>query len=205
MKVTFDSNSIIKFSDFVRILSSCFQAFFGIDVTLCAAYPKINTDTDVLKTPLITYKYRKEPMEIGSVSKNTEFKQRLRFSENIETEDGKNLQVDIFGKMFSYDVLFEVWAVDGKEAEETTEKFEDFMNCYTEYFRSQGVANIIFQQIDPDQNHKQWRSDLIRRGIRYQVVIDEVTSIQQSNIKSITAEISQKYSRSFDVLSSDMI
>jgi hypothetical protein len=144
-------------------------------------------------------------MEVGSINKNTEYKPRLRFTETIETEDGNSLQVDIFGKMFSYGVLFEVWGIDGKEAEETTEKFEEFMNCYTEYFRSQGVANIIFQRIDPDQNHQQWRSDLIRRGIGYQIVIDEVTSIQQTNIKNITASISQKYIHSFDVFSSDMI
>lgn len=205
MKVNFDSNSIIKFSDFIRLLSNCFKAFFGADVTLCAAYPKINTDSDVLGTPLITYKYSKVPMEIGSVTKNTEFKPRLRFTETIQTDDGESLQVDIFGKMFSYGVMFEVWGIDGKEAEDTTEKFEEFMNCYTEYFRSQGVANIVFQRIDPDQNHQQWRSDLIRRCISYQVVIDEVTSIQQTNIKSIAAELSQKYIHSFDVLSSDMI
>lgn len=205
MKITFDSNSIIKFSDFTHILFNCFQAYFGTEATLCAAYPKVNTDDNDLQTPIITYKYRKEPMEVGSVTKNTEFKPRLRFTEMVKTEDGQSLQVDIFGKMFSYEVIFEVWGIDGKEAEETSEKFEDFMSCYTEYFRSQGVANIVFQRIEPDNNHKQWRSDLVRRGIVYQLVIDEVTSIQHSNIKSITAEVSQKYSHSFDMFTSDMI
>ena len=152
MVINFSDNGIMKFSNFVEVLQKCFNSYFGIDnATLCAAYPSVVPDDNELKLPIITYKYSKTPSEIGSVAKNTELKPRHRETIVVFPNDNKKengVHVDVYGQKFSYKVQFEVWATNGQQVDEYTEKFEIFMNTYSAYFKSKGIINLIFIRSD---------------------------------------------------------
>lgn len=209
MKINYKDKAICRFSNFVTILESCFKSYFGIDdATLCAAYPSIVPDDNELKLPIITYKYAKIPAVLGSVAKNTELKPRHR--ETIKVYPDKNDEhgviVDVYGQTFSYQVSFEVWGSNGEQADIYTEKFETFMNTYASYFKHCGISNLIFKSIDPSQEKNQWRSDLIKRELKYEMILDEITNFQQHDIKSIITEgMITEFNTEYSILDGDIL
>jgi hypothetical protein len=209
MIINFKDQGVFNFSGFMEILNKCFNSYFGVDnATLCAAYPSVVPDDNELKLPIITYKYSKVPAELGSVSKNTELKPRLRetikiYPDGNDSSDG--VHVDVWGQTFMYSVSFEVWATNGQQSDELTEKFETFMNTYSPYFKSRGVNNLVFKYINPAQEKNQWRSDLIRREINYEMLLDEITNFHTHSIKNITAGVSTDFSMQYVVLSDEDI
>lgn len=209
MIINFKDKGVFNFSGFIEILNKCFNSYFGINnATLCAAYPSVIPDNNELKLPIITYKYAKIPAEIGSVTKNTELKPRHRetitvYPDPDNPDDG--MHVDVYGQQFMYKISFEVWGTNGQQADEYTEKFERFMNTYSPYFKSRGIGNLIFKRIDPTQEKNQWRSDLIKRELHYEMLLDEITNFHAHSIKSITAGISTEFTSQYTILSDEDI
>lgn len=208
MRVDLSEKKIFKFSSFIELLMNSFNSYFGKDsAVFCAAYPKVSptaTSGDStfsqLTTPIFTYKYEKTPCIVGSIEKNQEIKPRRRGAEKIKDDEGNDVLVEIYAQRFTYTLTFELWAQNGLEAEQYSEKFQEFMNSYIPYFMDCGCENIIFTKLSADQNEKQWRSDLIRREFSYRLDLDELTNIQRTDIKSILMNLKPTFNYSYQVI-----
>jgi hypothetical protein len=198
MEINISSTVITKYSDLMRTIQKALYAAWGKDrVKFTSAYPQINTEDKQLVTPIITYSIvHKTP---GVFKSDSEIKPRLRDSIKAVDEEGHDIVIDVWGQMFDYEILFEVWANDGDSADELAEKFQRFMFQYTGYLKESGVSEITFGSMNGDLSNAQWRTDLIKRNLIYKVRLDEITGVRSRSIESINLG-AMTYESVFDML-----
>ena len=183
----------------MKTVQQVLYAAWGKDkIQFTSAYPKTSDSKDITP-PIITYSIlNKTPGAVGS--KNTsEIKPRHREFIKIEDEKGNTTNVELFGQLFDYTILFELWAEDGEEADELSERFQYFMSQYIGYFKKAGVSEIVFENMDGTVGNPQWRTDLISRNVIYRVRLDEVTGIRCPSIEDVTVD-AILHKTSFDML-----
>lgn len=175
MIVNIQSPQIQNYRDLMRTLKQLLEAAWGKNnVRFVAAYPK-STDATNIKTPFITYSVvSKAPGEFKSAS---ELKPRYRETIFVE-EKGKQIPIELYGQMFDYRILFEIWADDGDSADELVERFQLFMAQYAGFLKKKGVTEILFDEMTGDEASGKWKTDLIRRRIIYRIRLEEVTQIK---------------------------
>ena len=74
-------------------------------------------------------------------------------------------------------VQFDVVASEYTTANQVMSNFEDMIVTYTGYFKSKGVAEILFKKYYTDQNLDKYRQWMSVRSIQYYVEIEKLTTV----------------------------
>lgn len=74
-------------------------------------------------------------------------------------------------------VQFDVVASEYSTANQVMSNFEDMIITYAGYFKSQGVAELLFKKYYTDQNLDKYRQWLSVRSIQYYVEIEKLTTV----------------------------
>jgi hypothetical protein len=184
MNIALESQKFLNIGDFFRTLQACLAARFGKDaLTFTAAYP--NTTADDLTTPLLTYYYRQEP---GTYGKTVERKPRHAGDESVILPDGRPATVGVNRQRFEYFTTFEVWERDGVAADELATTLRQYILSLTAYFQRLGLGDILFVRMDGTQSEHQWKTDLVRRELVFQIVLDEFTNLTSPTMLAFSVE-----------------
>jgi len=186
MEINLSSTTVFSYIDLMRTIQKTLYAAWGKDkVKFTAAYPK-KSETESIKPPIITYSVLSK--EAADLKGTQEIKPRIRevvklvehndLNEDVPEKDKRDIAVELWGQMFDYRILFEIWATDGEEADKIAEDFQHFMFNYTGFYKKSGAQEIIFQSMDSNNGSAQWKTDLIKRSIVYFIRLDEVTGVR---------------------------
>lgn len=188
MIINLESQKFITILDFFRTLQECSITNFGRDnIKVYSAYPN-DTDIQDIKTPIVTYYYNQSPGSFGS-SNTKEIRGRQVLAEGTyKSSNGRDVKIIICRQRFDYRIVFETWETSGERADRFTHEFRNFLSTLTGFFQGLGIASIIFQGCNGDQNEKQWKTDLVRRELVYQVSMDEITSVTSPTISAFGIE-----------------
>jgi hypothetical protein len=180
MNIALESQELMNIGDWFRTLQACVTARYGKDkLSFTAAYP--NNLADDLRTPMITYYYRQSP---GSFGNSTERKPRQgpEGPITVDNTEGQSQSIVLMRQRFDYFVTFEIWESDGVKADELAQEFRRYLISLNQYFIKLGVGDMLFLSLDGTQNERQWRTDLVRRELQFQVVMDEITNVTSPNM-----------------------
>ena len=92
---------------------------------------------------------------------------------------------EVYGQKFKCLIQFNMFASVYKEAEEVMEKFEELITTYTGFFKSNGVAEILFNKHLTDNHFAKLRETFSIRNLIYYVELEKLTVIFKEKIKEI--------------------
>ena len=178
-----NSATIESFLDlFGRTLNQAWNSPKKREVDVYEAYPFDVKDQD-LPPLIITWEYTREQHP-----EMRELKARERH--NFISPTNPDKRIITAGQRFMCVVSFELWSYDKALLRQRNEQFMDFMVAFRGFFKSQGVAEIIFLR---ESNLLQpWREHLMGRQHIYRVDIEHVTRIDMDTINSITSAVSSQ-------------
>lgn len=184
MNVSLQSQNFLTITDFFRTLQASLYARYGSDrISFTAAYPAI-TNEDI-RTPLITYYFRQEPSQFGSVK---EIKPRHGEDVVVDLPEGGTGTVSLYRQRFDYFVTFEIWERDGVTADDLAQEFRRYLVGLTQYFKRLGLADLIFLGMNGEQNERRWRTDLVCRQLNFQLAMDEISNVTWPNMLAFSIQ-----------------
>lgn len=184
-----------QFTDIVlRLLNAAWGEKWG---TFCEAFPNGREPNNV-KLPAITYTLKQ--MQPGIIGKQgtREIKPRHRGTFRQDVNGVGPRVVEVFGRVFDCEVIFEVWEENNTKATNLATKFMDFMDMYTGYIKSQGVKEIIFQNYSNDMESGQWRDNIVCRSLKYYVRLEHLSEMPSDVIEKVTGSVTIAGSTSDD-------
>lgn len=183
------SERALNFDEFTDLMHSLLKSAWGRDWgTFCEAFPNGREPKDV-QLPAITYTLaRKVPAAFGA---SKEIKPRFRQDVRPpKTVDGEAEIVSIYSQTFDCWVSFDVWSENNTKAAEIADRFEDFMMTYAGWFMSQGVGQILFEEMTTDNETERWRENLVCRKFVYRVRLEKHLEVPQHVIKEVIGNVS---------------
>ena len=184
MNIALQSQQFLNIEDFFRTLQACLTARYGQDrLRFTAAYP--DTPDDDLRTPLLTYHYRQEP---GRFGQNAERKPRHAGDASVLRPDGQAAVVSLFRQRFEYRITFEVWERNGVLADALALELRRYFSELVPYFQKLGASEFLFVLLDGSRPERQWKTDLVRRELVYQLVMDEITNVTSPAMLAFSVE-----------------
>ena len=166
--------NVNKLSDFMALVRNAVNTTYGSGtIGFVAAYPAGQQNF-----PLITYKLvSSKPSSFG---RDREIKPRLRDTQQVDRS-----YVDFYAQRVDHIINFEIWAADGKTADEVVETFEDLIAEHTGEFKEAGVVEIIWLGQQNDKQTARWSVDLMNRTVSYLIVLDRTTIVKHGAVNDI--------------------
>jgi hypothetical protein len=175
-----------EFTDIVkRLLDAAWGEGWG---TFCEAFPN-GRDPNNVDLPTITYLMKEMKPGVISKSGTREIKPRHRGTFRKEADEVGPRLVEVFGRVFDCDVVFEIWAENNTKATELATKFMDFMDMYTGYVKSQGVKEVIFEKLTNETESGEWRDSLVCRSLYYFVRLEHLNEVPSDVIEKVTGSV----------------
>lgn len=188
MELVLNTKTISNYTSLMKVLRSALIANWS-GVTFTSTSPKISP-TESVPTPIITYIL--ESKEPGEMKNAKELKPRLRGTITVEdsTPDGGSTSggaMEVWGQMFDYVIAFNIYGSSEDEADETADRFQQFMFKYTGYLKKLGVSELLFLSMrnSPEEGT---RANLACRTIRYFIRLDEVVGIKVPHVEKVIIE-----------------
>ena len=92
----------------------------------------------------------------------------------------------IWSQRFSCVIQFNVVASDYITANAVMTTLEDTIFTYTGYFKSKGVAELIFKRHFTDKTYDRYRQWLSVRSLQYDIEIEKLTTVFDTTIEEIS-------------------
>ena len=92
----------------------------------------------------------------------------------------------IWSQRFSCVIQFNVIASDYSTANAVMTTLEDTIFTYTGYFKSKGVAELIFKRHFTDRTYDRYRQWLSVRSLQYDIEIEKLTTVFDTTIEEIS-------------------
>lgn len=112
-----------------------------------------------------------------------------------ETTDDGNETGDaflVYRQWYDTIVEFNFYGRTNKEARQLQKKFENLMLVYTGYLKRQGISEIIYEREVSPKFSLNYNNSCPMRSIYYYIRFESITTIRQSLINNINAEIGIK-------------
>jgi hypothetical protein len=178
-----NSANFDQFTDIVmRLLNAAWGEGWG---TFCEAFPN-GTEPNSVKLPVITYMLKEMvPGVIGNQG-TREIKPRHRGSFKQEADGIGPQHIDVYGRVFDCEVVFEIWEENNTKATELATRFMDFMDMYTGYIKSQGVKEVIFRRYSNEMESGEWKDSISCRSLYYYVRLEHLNEVPSDVIEKVT-------------------
>lgn len=188
--MTLQSEKSCNFIEFTDMMHRLLKAAWGDDWgSFFEAFPN-GRDPERVKLPVITYRIlQKLPGTVGSTTREVKPRFRRAFDMASPVEGGPEV-MNIYSQVFDYQVMFEIWHENNTKADELAERFEEFMMTYTGYMMSQGVGQILFEEMTGDDGSYQLRDKAVRRNYRYRVRLEKHIEVPSDVIKAVIVKVS---------------
>lgn len=183
MIISINSNRLLSIADFFKTLQEVTKARYGNRLQFYASYPNI-TDVQNVSPPIVTYYYDQQPASFGK-SNTKEIKSRATPPMKVKSEAGRDLAITMYRQRFEYNIVFEIWETSGQRAEDVAADFRKFISSLTGYFQGLGVNELIFTGASGYQPEKKWRTDMVRRELKYLLTMDEITNVTNATVSAI--------------------
>lgn len=175
-----------EFTDIVmRLLNAAWGEGWG---TFCEAFPN-GREPENVNLPVITYLLKEMQPGIISKSGTREIKPRHRGTFRNEVNGTGPRIVEVFGRVFDCEVVFEVWAENNTKATKLATKFMDFMDLYTGFIKNQGVKEVIFQKYTNETESGEWRDTIVCRSLYYYVRLEHLNEVPSDVIEKVTGTV----------------
>lgn len=181
------SSNFDEFTDVIkRLLDAAWGEGWG---TFCEAFPN-GTDPNNVDLPVITYLLKE--MKPGVISKDgrRELKARHRGTFRQEVNGTGPRIVEVYGRVFDCQVVFEVWAENNTKATELASRFMDFMDMYVGFIKSQGVKEVFFETYTNETESGEWRDSIVCRSLYYHVRLERLYEVPSDVIEKVTGSVS---------------
>ncbi len=148
---------------------------------------KKGEQTDKLILPQITCEVNTREIDenIGT------FKPKL--TDIIMEEDGEGNQTGdaflVYRQWFDYNVEFDIYGRNSKEARMLCKRFENLLAVYAGYLKRHGISEIWFEQETHPKCSLNYDESAYMRSIYYYIRFEAITPIRQSTINRINTEI----------------
>ena len=100
--------------------------------------------------------------------------------------DGQTRIGRTWSQRFSCVIQFNVVASDYSTANAVMTTLEDTIFTYTGYFKSKGVAELIFKRHFTDKTYDRYRQWLSVRSLQYDIAIEKLTTVFDTTIEEIS-------------------
>jgi hypothetical protein len=137
---------------------------------------------DEIPLPHITYNLVHRTHTKGRTVKQTQF-------DSFPDEENPGHNITMYRTWFTCVMEFCMYAATRKEATRLAQRFEEFMETYNGYFKSQGISEIVFMEELIPTISANYRQDIPHRTVRYEVRIERITSIRSAHLKQVLATI----------------
>lgn len=140
----------------------------------------LKDDDKELEHPVILYEL---------VNRIPKLERKPRLLETIieETDDEGNKRLGrTWSQRFSCVIQFNVVASDYLTANAVMNTLEDTIFTYSGYFKSKGVAELVFKRHFTDRNYDRYRQWLSVRSLQYDIEIEKLTTVFDTTIESIS-------------------
>ncbi len=148
---------------------------------------KKGEQTDKLILPQITCEVNTREIDenIGT------FKPKL--TDIMMEEDGEGNQTGdaflVYRQWFDYNVEFDIYGRNSKEARMLCKRFENLLAVYAGYLKRHGISEIWFEQETHPKCSLNYDESAYMRSIYYYIRFEAITPIRQSTINRINTEI----------------
>lgn len=177
-------------NQFVSLIHKTLKAAWGADWgTFCEAFPN-GRDPQQVTLPAITYMVRSKRPGLVNDKGVREIKPRHR--EEIvpaKSNQGSAEKYIIYAQWFDHDIIFEVWEETNDLLLKLSERFEDFMMTYAGFFKSQGVGEILFDNMTNGYQTRLWRDNMVCRTYSYYVRLEKHVVVPSNVIKEIIGRV----------------
>jgi hypothetical protein len=102
-----------------------------------------------------------------------------------------NETISFYRSWYTCQVDFTIYARTNKEARQTAEWFEQFMETYSGYFKEQGISEIIFREEKAPGVNSFYRQDLPYRTLCYEVRIERIMTIRSYDLNKLDVVIQE--------------
>jgi hypothetical protein len=140
----------------------------------------LKDDDKTLNNPVILYevinrvpKLERKPRQLEDIVESTGPDGRHRFGRT-------------WSQRFSCVIQFNIIASDYSTANKVMDTLEDTIFTYTGYFKSKGVAELIFKRHFTDKNYDRYRQWLSVRSLQYDIEIEKLTTVFDTTIEDIS-------------------
>lgn len=140
----------------------------------------LKDDDKTLNHPVILYEL---------VNRIPKLERKPRQFEDIIEEtgpDGRHRFGRIWSQRFSCVIQFNIIASDYSTANKVMDTLEDTILTYTGYFKSKGVAELIFKRHFTDKTYDRYRQWLSVRSLQYDIEIEKLTTVFDTTIEDIS-------------------
>ena len=100
--------------------------------------------------------------------------------------DGQTRIGRTWSQRFSCVIQFNIVASDYSTANAVMTTLEDTIFTYTGYFKSKGVAELIFKRHFTDKNYDRYRQWLSVRSLQYDIEIEKLITVFDTTIEEIS-------------------
>lgn len=182
-----NSSNFDQFTDIIhRLLNAAWGQDWGI---FCEAFPN-GTNPNSVNLPIITYLLKEMTPGVISKSGTKEIKARHRASYRQEVDGNGPKAVDVYGRVFDCEVVFEIWEENNTKATKLATRFMEFMDMYTGYIKSQGVKEVIFQRYSNETESGEWKDSIVCRSLYYYVRLEHLFEVPSDVIEKVTGMVS---------------
>lgn len=181
------SETKMDYRKFIDILYCLLNLIWGEDWgQMVMKRPNFTEDVKNAEMPIITYVLKEaRPGEVGQRG-TIERKPRLREKFEVMDENNQRSFISIEGQIIDAEIEFVIYGESNNEAMELSEAFREVMNKYKGYFMEHGLQNIWFKREYERSSNEQRKDDMATRGIEYQLRFEELTEINDTEMKQIS-------------------
>lgn len=183
------AQSSSNFDEFTDIIKRLLDAAWGEDWgTFCEAFPN-GTNPNNVDLPVITYLLKE--MVPGTISKEgrRELKPRHRGTFRQEINGTGPQIVEVYGRVFDCEVVFEVWAENNTKATKLATRFMDFIDMYVGFIKGQGVKEVFFQKYTNETESGEWKDSIVCRSLYYHVRLEHLHEVPSDVIEKVTGSV----------------
>lgn len=163
---------------FTDLIHDLLNRVWGPNWGIFTSESPTGNDPEVSPTPHITYNLlRREPADKKSL-KRKQFK-------TFADKDNPGHNITLYRQWFDCAMEFVVYTKTNKEATRVAQRFEEFMETYTGYFKQKGVSEIVFNSEEGPSVSSESRQDIPHRTVRYFVRIERITPVRSIHLKQI--------------------
>jgi hypothetical protein len=138
-------------------------------------------DPNVIKTPQINY-----GVNLREITPNSNPKATLTDTIN-EVVNGKNTgdTLQVYRKFYDCIIEFNFWDTTSKGCRDLMDKFEDLIDLYSGYLKSQGISEIFFLKEVPPSYSLNYVEGTPMKCIYFFVRLEKIKTVRLSVIKEI--------------------
>jgi len=168
--------------DFISMLAEvCSRAMKPWNAELNPNEGAVLKDEDKeLKHPVILYEV------VNRIPKMERKPRQMEDIVEIVDPGGQKRIGRTWGQRFACVIQFNIVASDYSTANAVMSTLEDTIFTYTGYFKSKGVAELIFKRHFTDKTYDRYRQWLSVRSLQYDIEIEKLTTVFDTTIEDIS-------------------